>query len=507
MRGTGRTPGARSVVRRLAGVLILGICAVASRPLVGDPVAARFAGLRLPSAGVTVLPESERSRRRVVIGIDANTTRYFMLPSTEGLDPRSMDPRVRFVRRQSYWLNFELEHGRLLDSFPDYTRFFVAIPDARVSPESLGNEEEVFRDYLQRRLGWPEDKVRDRVRFFKVPEPLLYPRDMGEVIGHDDTDRLVLGVGGDAEGFYAEPVRRLATAFPNDFRVLPLGERASRGGVGIEGGDVSVVWLPEGRPGVMIGRHRVVRFLDALDEMPHAGHKLPQAEVETARKAFRDAFFRLEVIIVGEAGLADPGLVTDELFHLDMVVNVVRTGDAVTAFVPSFERTPVDATSGLPIAEEVRRRVQREYDLVASQLQRRGYRIARLPLADHPVRNPVNVGKFVDRRSGRQTVLLGRYPYHLPSAHGERSAQAKLQDSLTRLDEAVLEWRGDPAAGNWKSVEAAFGAVWQAMDRAATAPNPLFEAQKRVYESFGVTVIPVPMFPTGEGGLHCLMLQ
>jgi hypothetical protein len=103
--------------------------------------------------------------------------------------------------------------------------------------------------------------------------------------------------------------------------------------------------------------------------------------------------------------------------------------------------------------------------------------------------------------------LLGRYPYHLPSASGERSAQATLQDSLTRLDEAVLGWRADPAGENWKAVEAAFGAVWQAMDRAAAVPNPIFDAQRRVYESLGVTVVPVPMFPTGEGGLHCLVLQ
>ncbi|MBI4917725.1 MAG: hypothetical protein HY825_17940 [Acidobacteria bacterium] len=507
MPNSGLIPAAYRVVRMLAPVTIVGILAVAGRVEAADAVATPFAGLRLGSAGVTVLPESERSRRRVVIGIDANQTKYFMLPSTEGFDPRSMDPRVRFVRRQSYWLNFELEHGRLLDAFPEYTRFFVALPDARVSPGSLGNEEEVFRDYLQRRLGWSADKVRSRVRFFKVPEPLLYPRDMGEVVGHDDADRLVLGVGGDADGFYAEPVHRLAAAFPADFRVLPLGTKANRGGVGIEGGDVSVVWLPEGRPGVLIGRHRVLRFLDTLEGVPHAGRRLARAQVEAARTAFREAFFGLEVVIAGEAGLLDPGLVTDELFHLDMVVNVVRTGMVVTAFVPSFEGAAVDATSGLPIAEEVRRRVQREYDLVAAQLARRGYRVARLPLADHPVRNPVNVGRFVDRRNGRQTVLLGRYPYHLPAASGERPAQAALQDSLTRLEEAVLGWRADPDGENWTAVEAAFGAVWQAMDRAAAAPNPIFDAQRRVYESLGVTVVPVPMFPTGEGGLHCLVLQ
>ena len=45
------------------------------------------------------------------------------------------------------------------------------------------------------------------------------------------------------------------------------------------------------------------------------------------------------------------------------------------------------------------------------------------------------------------------------------------------------------------------------MDRAVQAPNPIFETQRRVYEDHGVRVLPVPIFPMGEGGIHCLVLK
>ena len=51
-----------------------------------------------------------------------------------------------------------------------------------------------------------------------------------------------------------------------------------------------------------------------------------------------------------------------------------------------------------------------------------------------------------------------------------------------------------------------FQEVWAEMDRAAASPNPTFERQAKVYQAEGVRVVPVPIFPMGEGGLHCLGL-
>ena len=48
---------------------------------------------------------------------------------------------------------------------------------------------------------------------------------------------------------------------------------------------------------------------------------------------------------------------------------------------------------------------------------------------------------------------------------------------------------------------------WRQMDLAVQTDNPIFESQRRVYEAHGIRVIPVPIFPMGEGGIHCLVLK
>ena len=120
-----------------------------------------------------------------------------------------------------------------------------------------------------------------------------------------------------------------------------------------------------------------------------------------------------------------------------MIVNILRAQGKTLAFVPSYQDPAVDAITHVALAEDVRRRVQYEYDLVAGQLGRRGYEVVRLPFADHPVRNPVNVGRFVDPNTGRQCVLLGKYPYHFPLVPGWPIPQFELQDAFDRMDYAV----------------------------------------------------------------------
>jgi hypothetical protein len=115
----------------------------------------------------------------------------------------------------------------------------------------------------------------------------------------------------------------------------------------------------------------------------------------------------------------------------------------------------------------------------------------------------VNVGKFLDA-SGQQVVLLGKYPFHLP--YKGHNAQKELQDALDQLDRSVKAWHAEASDVKWKAVTSAIGSVWAQLDRTAASPNPNFDAQARIYESKGIKVIPVPIYPTGEGGLHCLGL-
>ncbi len=454
----------------------------------------------IPETRVQLLAEAERTMERLIIGLDPSQTKYYMLPETTPWDAKSADPRVRYLRRRLYWLNFELLHGGILKAAPDYTRFFVAVPDSRIVTESLGNEEEVFREYLKTRVGWSDQDIARRVRFFKTPAVVAFPRDMAEPLGRDGRGRLVLGIGSDSDAWYAEPLRRLVEAYPGDFDLKTLPE------INTEGGDLSIVPRPEGGLGLLVGYHRVLRYLHSRYGVPMKGMKIEPARIEEARQAYGKAFFGLPVAVVGEEALRDPSLVSDELFHLDMVVNVLRGHNGIVAFVPSYREAPVDSIRQAELSENVRQRIQREYDRVAREFEGRGYRVVRLPFRDHPDRTPVQVGDFVDQRTGSPSVLLGRYPFHLNLADGSNPQRA-LQESLGRLEETVARWRHAPDDTAWSTVVAGIDAVWRQMDAAQSGPNPTFDQQARMYESEGIRVVPVPIYPTGEGGLHCLLLD
>jgi hypothetical protein len=342
--------------------------------------------------------------------------------------------------------------------------------------------------------------IDERVRFFPVPEPIPFPQDMAEPIGYDEAGRLVLAIGSDADEHYRRAVDRLVTAFPDDF------VRVRSPDVNTEGGDLALVRLPEGGVGLLVGYNRVLRYV--LRRWPETvrGAPVPNARIEQARRAYQQAFGGIDTIVIGREALADPRLANPEIFHLDMVAAVLKTPSGVVAFVPTYEGSPVDAISHVRLEAADLRRFQAEYDRTARQLAARGYRVARVPFADHPARNPVGVGKFVDPLTGVPSVILGRYPEHLADTD-ERNAQTQLQLAFQALDATVAVWRHQPSDARWKAVQAAVDSVWRQMDIAVAAPNPLFESQRRVYESFGVRVLSLPIFPTGEGGVHCLLLK
>lgn len=141
-----------------------------------------------------------------------------MLPSTDVFDPKSTDPRVRILRRQLSSAQLQLLHGEILKAVPSYTRFFVAVPDSRFHPASLGNELEVFSDYLRTRLGWSEREVQQRIFPFKTPVAIAFAQDMAEPLGIDAEGRLVLTIGSDSDLFYREVlgalVRRIRRTSP-----------------------------------------------------------------------------------------------------------------------------------------------------------------------------------------------------------------------------------------------------------------------------------------------------
>ncbi len=473
---------------RLAGAIL------ASLVLVGANAAAP------PPAGpdgLTLVPEAERPYRRVVIGLDPLLASPYMLP--EGSSFRGLgDPRLVYVRRQLYWLSFELSHGAIVDALPKRTKLFVAAPDPSFHSRALGDEREEFREYLKVRRKWSPAEIAERVRFFTVGRTLPYPRDIAEPIGNDEKGRLVLGVGAESDFFYREAVERLVKTFPADFalRLLP--------GVNTEGGDLELVRLPEGKLGLLLGHHRILRWLEYRHGEGVLGRAIRPDRIDEAKIAFRKAFFDLEVLVVNEEGLRTPTLVSDELFHSDMIVNVVRGSKGMVAFIPSYEAGAVDAVSREPLSLDVVRRAQTIYDRVARKLGDRGFRVARLPFADHPVRNPVNVGRYVEP-TGEQVVLLGKYPYHFALPDGT-VPQRELQKRFDEVGEELVSWKSSPSKAEWERVKRAFVAVWAEMDRVTKSDNPTFDRQAKAYLAEGVRVVSVPIYPTGEGGLHCLSL-
>lgn len=490
----------RGIAAAVAGaVLAGGAVLVVLRP--GTPAApgARFQPRAVPGEDLVLLPESERAFARVVIGLRPH--------GASGRNPRrgATDPRVVDVRRRIYGLDFELLHGKSMTAVPAYATFYVAVPDPKTVPEASGEEEADFRFYLATRLGWTEETIRARTRFVRVSHPVVYPQDMAEVIGRDGAGRLVLGVGRDTDPYYAEPVEEIVNAFPDAFTLRRLSG-LHVGDINTEGGDLALSWLPDGSIGLLVGRHRAVRYLERRDGQPLLGQPLTPDQIEDARRAFSSAFFGVGVVIVGEGALRDPSRGSDALFHADMAVAVVRNAAEALAFVPTYETRPVDAISREDLPEAFVRDVQKEYDLVAGQMAARGYRVVRLPFEDHPVRSPVNVSKFVEATSQRPVVLLARFPEHR-SAAGARSATAQLQDALFALEDLIEAWESAPSPEALARLDASLRDAWRELDEAYASPNPLFERQRALYEANGLAVRPLPLIPSGEGGVHCLLLR
>jgi hypothetical protein len=486
----------------VAALCALVAAAAAAVFLRGKPAApaVRFRTAAPPGESFSLMPEAERTFARVVVGLRPHG-------AARGRAARGLtDAREVDLRRRLFALDFELLHGSAVTAAPSYAVFYVAVPDPATVPEASGEEQADFLAYLADRLGWSAETIRTRVRFFRVAKPLPYPQDMAEILGLDSSGRLVLGVGADTDPVYAEPVERLASEFPRDFTVHRLaGLRV--GDVNTEGGDLALSWLPEGRVGLLVGRHRALRYLKRRTGEDFRGRPLAEGQIEEVRSAYSAAFFGVETVIVGEAALRDPARGTDELFHADMVVAAVRNDREALAFVPTYEAAPRDAVSGQLLPEAFVRDVQREYDLVAGQMGDRGYRVVRVPFADHPVRSPVNVSKFVDVESGKPFVFLGRYPEHRPTSRAP-SAAKRLDDAVLGLQAFVDAWEQAPREGaRWDALMIALANAWEEIDSAAKSPNPVFDRQRALYEANGVGVRPLTQFPSGEGGIHCLLLR
>ena len=66
---------------------------------------------------------------------------------------------------------------------------------------------------------------------------------------------------------------------------------------------------------------------------------------------------------------------------------------------------------------------------------------------------------------------------------------------------------GAPTEEAFRRLDTRLDDAWRELDEAVASPNPLFDRQRALYEANGLSVVPVALFPSGEGGVHCLLLR
>lgn len=448
---------------------------------------------------LTLVPESERPLDRIVIGINQATGKYYLLPfidRSRGIERK----RLETVRKRLYLTDLEICHGYLWGVIPSETRIFVGVP-RNAQGESATLERRWFREYLSERWGWSPERISRKVRFFDMPTFTPWTQDLGEVVGWDRQGRTVIVVGTKEPDYYISAVSDLVRRYPRDFTV-----RWVESAISTEGGDVEMAWGPEGRPQLWAGRHAAVRYVSRMQGVPAVQRPITLYQWIDSTQAYSAAFLGLTARFLPRSVLMDPRLGQPELFHMDMVATFFAGRNRPIAAVPYYLDHPVDAISGMELEPAFVRRTRGEYNRAALELSAAGYEVIRLPFADHPVRGPVNLVKYYDRRNDRQVVLLAKYPRHR-SDTGELSDQARILGQLYDVQNKGSAWQDEPQERRYQELLQSIATLDALMKHAAVAPDPVFEAQRAVLEDRGFRVVPVPVFPWGAGGLHCLTLH
>lgn len=495
-------PDARTALTRprllLLAALAVGAMAVFAW-LSAEPVALEISPHLQPGEWV---PESERSGTHRVIGLGPHKTSYFLLPNVTG--PAGADEATyRDIQRQLYWLDFRITHGVLLRNLARDTNLYVAVPDPELCDESLGHEFEFFVEYLAEKNGWSDREITRRVHPFRTALPLVWTQDAGELMIRSGEPLGTLYKGALDNSGYLTFLRALTDAYPDVFALKELPPEISG-----EGGDLEVVWGPDRKPALLVGSHRIVRYMTQTRPEWNPEDPMTQAQIEEARSAFSHAFEGLPVHIVPERLLLEPSRGTDEVFHLDMLVSVMdhHGGPRPHAFVPDFVPGPVfNALTAEELEPALVEKIQWEFDEAARQMAGLGYEVVRLPLDDHPARSPVNFGKFRSNETGRYSVLLAKFPYHHRGAPDE--PQYRMQSTAWDVEQSGNAWQAEGTPEALALFQSNLARLWKVLEEVEASPNPVFEERARRVREAGYDVIAIPSYASGAGGIHCQILK
>jgi hypothetical protein len=447
------------------------------------------------SPGIRLAPTCERPLEIMIVGLNVQNGRYFMLPEAKSCQKESAAQEE--VEAELYGLDVELSHGALFRHLPARTHLYVAIPDPKANKDSNGREKESFRRYLISQCGWSGAEVDRRVHYFDVPVPVVFPQDAGEVLGYDARGRLVIGTAKSDNTQYRSFVAALLSTYPDRFSSYPYAVRTTS-----EGGDEDLVRLPGGGLGYVVGHNRIFRYHGYGDSESAQGVRLEDDKIEDAVRAYSRILFDLPLIVVPRAALKDPYLSNPDVYHLDMYACLLSRGERVDALVPTYQDDPVDRMTGAVLDEDYVTRVQAQYDQTARELALAGYPVTRLPFWDHPARTPVNVARYYDPPTKKTVVMLPKYPDHVPGAANGQSRFSRLLEEFRRTLEKTRA-EEEPC----RREVALIRDLWREIRAIEALPSPLFDVRKRMIEALGYAVEEVPMFAWGAGSIDCLVMH
>ncbi len=445
---------------------------------------------------VLIIPEAERYLSFIIIGLWPIGEKYAFLP--EITKPKGVsDKEMIELKKMIYWINFEFTHGNIIRKLPYYTKIFVALP------ESVGNlEKKFFLEYLKTKCFFTDSDIRQRIYFFNTNTNLHLAQDTSEIIGRDEKGRIIIGMANRDFAKYLSAIEALVKKYNSFFIIKWFEDNTSA-----EGGDEEIVTMPDGKPAFLVGKHRIMRYIELQHGVPEDSEEpYKQWMVEEARTAYSNSVYGIPVHIIPEKLLYNRKLGTNEIFHLDMYLVVLPDKHKSKAFIPIYDREEImDILSRQLLDKEFIKKCNEKYNSVAQQMKELGFDVIRIPFYDHPVRNPANVAKFRNKDTGKITIFLGKYPYHL-SKNGDLSPQQKMQEAVYYLEDNLVLWKEKPDKETYNNIFIAINNLFKLFEEEENTPNPIADRQAQIYRKYGYDVILIQQYAWGSGGLHCSLL-
>jgi hypothetical protein len=454
------------------------------------------------SNDVFLVPESERPLDFAVIGIWTNSHSYIFSPEIKWPGAPA-DKAQKELEKDLYFLNLEFTHGEMLQNMPIYTRIYVLVPDKRFVKDATGDEKAYFIEYLKKRCGFTDAQIKNRFQFLYTSEMIVWPQDMCKVIGYNRADgRIAIARSSGDVPIYVKVTKEFTDAFPEKFALKDVGMETSA-----EGGDEDIVQLPGRRVAIVAGRHRAQRYIERTRKSSYEKSPINDAGIQEAKAAFKKNYYKAPVVFLPEEMLKDPLKGSEEVFHLDMYAGMLPDpkGGQPKAFIPSIMKNCFVSLNDEHLDNDFVSHVQAEYDAAAEQLQKLGFEVQRLVYCDHPVRSPANFLKFHNKITDNYTVMLGKYPNHLP-VDDPYTAQHRIVAAFKTVTDRFMKWQKNKHDANYAQLMEVIDLAWKQMDIVSDEDNPMFDEQKKQFEKYGYHVITVPVYAWGAGGLHCLVM-